>query len=94
MGWRKPGIKCESCGTDYYLTRHHLKNPNGKKNGKIVILCWPCHRQAEEEYRLHGIVKPPPKINVKIAKNEKLFLDYINGTVPYYSLMTKDGGST
>lgn len=48
---------CAKCGTMWDRTRHHLKNKEGKKTGRIVILCRKCHDEAEAEYRRLGIAK-------------------------------------
>lgn len=56
--------ECKRCGLDTHrikLTRHHLKNMNGKKTGEIQLLCRPCHDIVEEEYIIMGIVKLTPK---------------------------------
>ena len=60
--FKKTRTKCLKCGTTKLkLTKHHLKNMNGKKNGKIQKLCRPCHNLAEEEYAKLGIIKPTSK---------------------------------
>lgn len=56
---------------------------NGRKTGKIRILCRPCHDEAEEEYRLLGILHIPKK---RISHNQKLEMQYINGLIPFYSI--------
>ena len=81
------GRPCNICGTLEYLTRHHLKNERGKKTGEIEILCRRCHNDAEEEYRLLGIVKLD---KITVSDNQQLQLDYINGLIPYYSLNPKN----
>jgi len=46
---------CHECGTFENLSRHHLKNRDGKRTGVITILCRPCHDLAEIEYQKQGI---------------------------------------
>lgn len=80
-GWRKYAIQCAECKTIENLTRHHLKNNDGKKTGKIKILCRKCHNRAENTYQSIGITGSPA-----LSKKEKLQLDYMNGLLPFYSL--------
>ena len=79
------GIPCEVCGTKDRLTKHHVKNDYGSKTGDIQILCRECHDAIEEQYWREGKIKAqvPP---MKPRSNDRLFLDYINGFLPYYSL--------
>ena len=81
--WTK-GRVCVSCGASDNLTRHHIKNPVGKKTGRIKILCRKCHTIAEKDYELRGIVTLQNRI--KLSHNEKLQLDYMSGLIPYYSI--------
>ena len=80
--FEKYNTACTECGTLENLTRHHLKNMKGKKTGVITILCRSCHDDAEEHYRLIGVVKPH---KVTITHNEQLQLDYMNGKLSFYS---------
>lgn len=80
--FEKTGLACTECGAIKNLSRHHLKNMRGKKTGVIKILCRRCHDDAEEEYRLLGIVQ---KQKTPITRNEKLELEYMNGKIPFYS---------
>ena len=74
-------MACADCYTTENLTRHHLKNKQGKKTGKIRVLCRKCHNKAENVYKAQGIIGSPAT-----TKNEKLQLDYMNGLLPFYSL--------
>jgi len=49
---------CPNCNQLRYMTRHHVKDRNGKKTGKIQRICRDCHDEIEEEYRLYGMIKP------------------------------------
>jgi len=56
--------------------------------GHISILCDPCHRAVEEEYRREGKIIPY-STTPKITHNEQLQLDYMSGLLPYYSSLGK-----
>ena len=43
--WSKYGDSCQKCGSKKKLTRHHLKDNNGNKTGKIIVFCVSCHRK-------------------------------------------------
>ena len=76
-------IICVECSTRKNLTIHHLKKQNGRKTGKVKILCRKCHDEAEKKYDELGIINNG---SLKITTNEKLQLDYMNGKIPFYSL--------
>lgn len=60
---------CSKCLLRRKLTRHHLKNLDGKKNGKSVMICRKCHDLAEFEYQILGIAVPPTPKGTKTIKN-------------------------
>lgn len=74
--------KCPKCGEMRYMTKHHLKDEDGKQTGEIVKLCRDCHDDAEVDYTNRGINTAAPP---DISPNEKLQLKYMNGLLPYYS---------
>jgi len=71
--YEKYYLPCARCGTTENLSQHHIKDNNGKKTGKIEILCRACHNIAELEYIELGIVKPhePQKFGVLNQKPHK-----------------------
>lgn len=71
---------CPNCNQLRYMTRHHVKNRNGKKTGEIQRICRDCHDEIEEEYRLYGMTKP----NVTQKKTKS---NYIQKTplLPFYA---------
>ncbi len=72
--YEKYYLPCARCGTTKNLSRHHIKDKNGKKTGKIEILCRECHDEAEIEYMELGIVKlnePAQKFGVLNQKPHK-----------------------
>ncbi len=72
--YEKYYLNCVRCGTTKNLSRHHIKDKNGKKTGKIEILCRECHDEAEIEYMELGIVKlnePAQKFGVLNQKPHK-----------------------
>jgi len=42
------------------LTRHHIKDSDGRRTSKIIILCRPCHDLAEERYEREGKLNESP----------------------------------
>ena len=40
------GQRCRKCRTTEQLTRHHVKK-DGKKTGRVQILCRTCHDKVE-----------------------------------------------
>ncbi len=67
-------LPCSKCGTTKNLSQHHIKDKNGKKTGKIKILCRKCHDEAEIKYMELGIVKlhePAQKFGVLHQKPHK-----------------------
>ena len=75
-------LTCKLCNTTKNLTKHHLKNLDGKKNNRIMILCRDCHNIYEDIYYLFGMLDLP----FILDPNEQLQLDYINGLIPFYSI--------
>ena len=72
--YEKYYLPCARCGTTENLSQHHIKDNNGKKTGKIEILCRDCHDIAEQEYVESGIVKlnePAQKFGVLHQKFHK-----------------------
>jgi len=72
--YEKYYLPCVRCGTTENLSQHHIKNKNGKKTGKIEILCRECHDMAEIEYVESGILKlnePAQKFGVLHQKPHK-----------------------
>ncbi len=83
---------CIECGTFENLSRHHLKDSNGKKTGVVSILCRPCHDLAEEEYDKKGILhKDNPKYLewLRVGGGDKKVLSRDNVTndslIPFHS---------
>jgi len=46
--WSKYGNECTVCFTRDNLTRHHIKL-NGKRTGKIIVLCLDCHKKEDKK---------------------------------------------
>jgi len=48
--------KCAGCGTEHYLSRHHVYYSRGHRDpssdyGCVEFLCWKCHQSSEG---IHG----------------------------------------
>ena len=72
--YEKYYLPCARCGTTKNLSQHHIKDNNGKKTGKIEVLCRDCHNIAELEYVEAGIIilnEPAQKFGVLHQKPHK-----------------------
>jgi len=68
--------KCPKCNQIRYMTKHHIKDHLGRKTGEVEKMCRDCHDEIEEEYRLHGMIKPAPKksaIKFTLHSNKKWY---------------------